>query len=197
MMKKRSILMIGTVIGAIMLICIIMIVSGRVSFVMNGFAVDNDGNLYIGREREIVVLKDSICVRTIDPPTSRTYKFTIIDGRTIILTTSTKIYTMDLSGNILSERPDEGNKVYSQLQWKKSYVDENGFNYTLKSTWGRMAIYKEEIQIYVMPIFEYIVLIVLIIAILTLIITLSYFLTQQYRLNQSTRPVSIRGRFYD
>lgn len=170
--------MIGTVIGAIVLICVIMIISGRVSLVMNGFAIDNDGNLYIGREREIVVLKDDICVRKIDPPTSRTYKFTIIDGQTIILSTSTKIYTMDLSGNILSERSDEGNKVYSQLQWKKTYVDQKGSNYTLKSNWGRKAIYKEEIQIYVMPIFDYIVLIMLITVVLTLIITLVCFLTQ-------------------
>ena len=163
--------MLSAVIGIIMWICMILLISGRVSFFVNGFAVDADGQLYVGKGNKIIVFKDDVCIRKIEPPTSRTYKFTIADGQYITLTTSTEIYTMDLFGNIISKQPDEENKLYSELQWKKTYTDQKGFHYTLKSVWGRQAIYREGVQIYIMPTFDYVVLILFITVLITVFIT--------------------------
>ncbi len=165
MMKKYYLLiMLGAVAGIIMFTCIAMLISGKASIVINGFAVDVDNQLYVGKGKEIVVLKDGAVVRTIDPPTSRTYKFTIVDGKTILLSTSTKVYMMDLYGNIISESIDEGTKTYNRLQWKKIYMDERGSEYTLESRWGRTRILKEGVSIYEMPMRDYIVRILFITA---------------------------------
>ena len=169
MKKCVPLMLFGAVLGMVVILCISMVTAGKVSLVMNGFAVDEDGLLYIGREREIVVLNDGEHTRTIDVPTSRTYKFTIVDGQTILLSTSTKLYTMDLFGNVLSENTDEGTKVYNQLQWKKTYIAQNGQKYTLDSHWGRMCIYKDDTAIYTMPLFDYIVRILLGIPFITLL----------------------------
>ena len=171
MKKHFPFMIVGAIIGLVFLTCIILLLAGKVSFANNGFAVDKYDQLYVGKQRKIVVLKDNICVKTIKPPTSRAYKFTIIDGETILLSTSTKIYKMDLSGKILSESADDGNKLYSQLQWKKTYTDHKGFNYTLKSNWGRRSIYKEGDQIYVMPLLDYIFLVLLVFSATILIVT--------------------------
>lgn len=62
---------IGAVFGIVMFFCFFLRFSGQVSFSTKGFAVDSEGQLYVGREGEIAVLKDGERVRTISPRTSR------------------------------------------------------------------------------------------------------------------------------
>ena len=170
MRKYFPLIFSAPIIGIVMLVCLSMLISGRVSLTTNGFAVDAEGLLYVGREHEIIVLSDGVCVRTINPQTSRSYKFTISDGQTILLSTSTKVYTMDLSGNILTEHTDDGTKIYNQLQWKRSFIDENGVKYTLESRWGRTCICKEGEPIYQMPMLDYVVRILLVVIVVVLLV---------------------------
>ena len=140
-MKRFCIMMvIAPLLGIVMLTCICMQVTQKVSLSINGFAVDSEGCLYVGKDFNIEVFNEDTLIRTISPKTTRGYKFTIIDGQTILLSTSSTVYTMDLLGNVLSEREDEGTKVYNELQWKRDFVDENGTRYTLESYWGRKRI---------------------------------------------------------
>lgn len=160
--KYYLLMLLGAVIGLVILFCLCMIVSGKVSLTINGFAVDVEGQLYLGQERRIVVYKDGRYVRTIRPKTSRTYKFTIIEGETLLLSTSTKVYTMDLLGNVLTEQNDEGTRVYNQLQAKKVFVDMNGVKYTRTAPIGRVCICRDDCPIYRMPMLDYIVKLILI-----------------------------------
>ena len=156
MLRKYYFLMLlGAIVGAVMLFCLYLLVSGKASLAINGFAVDAEGRLYIGQEDEIVVFKNGVCVQTISPHTSRTYAFTVTDDQTILLSTSTKVYTMDLAGNILTEQLDEGTRIYNQLQHKKSFKDVNGAEYVLRSPWGRTGVYKDGQQIYTMSTMDY------------------------------------------
>jgi len=165
MKKYYSFMAIGVVFGVVMFFCFFLQLSGQVSFSTKGFAVDSEGQLYVGREGEIAVLKDGECVRTISPRTSRSYVFTITDEQTILLSTSSTVYTMDLSGNVLTEQPDEGTKVYNQLQHKKSFTDVHGAKYTMRSPWGRTSVYKDGVRIYEIPTLDYIVRILLIVSV--------------------------------
>ena len=161
---------IGVVFGVVMFFCFFLQLSGQVSFSTKGFAVDSEGQLYVGREGEIAVLKDGECVRTISPRTSRSYVFTITDEQTILLSTSSTVYTMDLSGNVLTEQPDEGTKVYNQLQHKKSFTDVHGAKYTMRSPWGRTSVYKDGVRIYEIPTLDYIVRILLIVSVVGVLV---------------------------
>lgn len=162
MKKYYPFMAIGAVFGVVMFFCFFLRLSGQVSFSTNGFAADSEGQLYVGREGEIAVLKDGECVRTINPRTSRSYVFTITDEQTILLSTSSTVYTMDLSGEVLTEQTDEGTKVYNQLQHKKTFTDVHGAEYTMRSPWGRTGIYKDGVRIYEIPTLDYVVRILLI-----------------------------------
>ena len=169
MKNKKALMIYAPVAGLVVLFCLYMIFSGKVSLSMNGFAVDKDECLYIGKEYTIEVYKNDELLRTINPQTSRAYIFTILNGDTILLSTSTKVYTMDLYGNVLSEKEDDMTKVYNDLQKaKKEFVAVNGEKYHLQNTFGRTYIIKDSNVIYEMPLLDYIVLIMLVLTFISL-----------------------------
>lgn len=162
-MKKYYWLMVtAPVLGIILFICMVMLVSGTVSLTMNGFAVDAEGQLYIGQAKKIIVLKDGSIVKTLSPQTSRAYAFTIENGETVVLSTSTTVFVMDLDGVVLSQYPDRDSQVFNQLQNKKRFVDIFGTEYIRKNVWGRYCIYKENEMVYSMPMRDYTVGVVMV-----------------------------------
>lgn len=169
MNKKRALMIYAPISGLVVLFCFYMIFSGKVSLSMNGFAVDKDDCLYIGKEYTIEVYKNDELLRTINPQTSRSYVFTILNGDTILLSTSSKVYTMDLYGNVLSEEPDDMTKVYNRLQReKKEFFSVNKETYCLKNKWGRTYIVNNENVIYKMPLVDYVVRLLLCIAFISI-----------------------------
>lgn len=169
MKNKKALMIYAPVAGLVVLFCLYMIFSGKVSLSMNGFAVDKNEYLYIGKEYTIEVYKNEKLLRTINPQTSSAYIFTILNGDTILLSTSTKVYTMDLYGNVLSEKEDDMTKVYNDLQKaKKEFVAVNGEKYHLQNTFGRTYISNDTDVVYEMPILDYIVLIMLILTFISL-----------------------------
>lgn len=157
------------IIGVIMFFCNIMVATGKATLEINSYAVDKQGKLYIGRDHEIIVLEDTKILRRINPKTSRAYRFTIIDGEKILLSTTTKVYTMDLFGNVLSEEDDEGTKTYNELRMKKSFYDEDGNKFTIRHPFLRTQILKNGKVIYKIPLLDYLVRICSIFAALLLL----------------------------
>lgn len=152
------------VLGIGVFVCLFLIITGSVSLSFNGFAVDEQGQLYIGRDNTIVVLNNREYSRSISPHTSRTYKFTIINDESIILSTSSEVYVMDLYGNVLQQYPDDDTSVYNQLQRQsRHYIASDGTKYAMKRHWGRIRIYKEDEIVYEMPLHDYTVYLILII----------------------------------
>lgn len=158
-LKKWHILF-GMVLIIVWFICMGTILSNKVSLTMNGFAVDNTGRLYIGKGYGIEVYEGDTFLRKISPKTSRGYMFTIVDGDTIVVSTASFVYHMDLDGKVLAKEEDKGTKVYNELQRNKnSFIDENGLNYTLTRPFGRAQISDGEKVIYKMPTLDYTVLV--------------------------------------
>lgn len=126
-----------------MLICIVLILGNFVTLSINGFAVDSRDRLYDGVPEEIRVYEADALVDCLPAHTSRSYVFTIVENDTILLSTSAKIYTMDLSGNVLSESDDPDADTYNQMQYhKKNFVSSNGDCYKLQNPFGRTKIMK-------------------------------------------------------
>ena len=64
---------------AVMLTCILLIVTGTAQPEVFCFSVDARGNLYVGKPQKIEVYSDGNLVYEINSKTSRTYMFTILE----------------------------------------------------------------------------------------------------------------------
>jgi hypothetical protein len=131
--------------------CLLLILTGVATPFIDCFSVDHLDRLYIGAESEIRVYEDGKQIKSIGPQTSKSYMFTIQEDNTILLSTATEVYTMDLDGNILSVREDPGADMFNQLQYRKRiFVSKNKDTYRLKNyfTWtsieknGAEVVYK-------------------------------------------------------
>lgn len=146
----------------IILICISLIASGKVSMDIDSFALDSTGNLYIGKLLKIEVFRDELLLRTISSM-PRDYRFTIDQNDSIILTDGSIVYNMDLNGNILSHSEDKYSEIYSKLDDKKIFISKRGDEYFKRSIWGRVEIVhvidNYEVIIYRMPFLDYMVLV--------------------------------------
>lgn len=127
-------------------ICIILLISGTATLSISGFAVDDYDRLYVGTAKAISVYEGGKLAYEIDPQTSRTYRFTIDDNGKLLLSTSTKIYIMDLEGNILETKEDSGADTYNQISYRKNkFISQKGDKYRLIN-FGRAKIVKNGTQ---------------------------------------------------
>lgn len=143
--------------ATVVAICLMFINLGRVTLIYNGFAIDSDNVLYIGKDEVIEKYKEGELIGKINPKTSRAYAFTIEDD-IIILSTSSIVYTLDLHGNVITEKEDIGTKTFNKLERKKNVYVSDGKTYKLKSNFGRLSIKNEYGNVlYEMPIMDYII----------------------------------------
>ena len=173
-MNKRSFLKICILFplcGAAILFCVFCIAAGAVSLGIPCFSVDANGLLYVGKTNQIDVYCGENIVRRINPLTSRSYIFTILEDDTILLSTSSTVYSMDLYGNVLDTWEDKGADVYNQIQYKKfRYVSAAGDKYERKGMLGWTRIVKNETEVvYRITFVSFAVKLLLYIAIATLI----------------------------
>lgn len=140
-------------------ICVFLIVLGKVNLGIPAFAVDSSDLLYVGTQRQIEVYEGTKLVHTISPHTSRTYVFTILEDDTILLSTSTKAYSMDLSGEILDSWEDNGTDVYNKLRSKRmQFVSGQGDQYKIKGLLGWTRIVKNNQEVvYKLPVFSFVI----------------------------------------
>lgn len=91
---------------AMVLAGILLISTGTSCVNYTGFAVDKEGNLYLGRKGEIsVVSPKGSFLRSISARTGRGYRFTLSDDM-LLVDTGDRYYKMDLLGNVLEEGAD-------------------------------------------------------------------------------------------
>ena len=127
--------------------CLFLVITGTVQLSISSFAVDSKDRLYIGTIKGINIYDNCEFVGSINPKTSRTYRFTITEDDKIVLSTSDKIYLMDLEGNVLETKDDLGADVYNQLSYKKrTFTSPNGDVYKLHS-FGRTKITKNDNEV--------------------------------------------------
>ena len=144
--------------GSIIIFSFLSVITGKVCIFYKGFAIDGNGNLYIGKNYAIEVLgQDGSVLRQISPYTSRGYRFTIEENNTILIDTGDFLYRTDLSGNLKESKEIHGDGLSVSVLHK--YVSANGTVYRMKSRLLRPYIVRmdgaERVQIYKMPAFDY------------------------------------------
>ncbi len=149
--------------------CLICVVSGIVTLSIECFAVDSLDRLYVGTQNEIRIYEDGVLTHTIDPKTSSGYMFTIKDDQ-IVLATPSRIYTMNLQGDILDAQEDKSSNMYNQIQYKKRvFTSSNGDEYQIKDQIGRTRIVKNgEETVYQISVFSVVVKYLIVIAVLSI-----------------------------
>lgn len=167
----------------IILTCIMLIISGQATLSVSGFAVDNVDRLYIGKQREIQVFENGKLLDSIRIPATRTYVFTIQDGNKLLLSTSTKIYVMDLDGNILETKEDLAADTYNQISYRKRmFVSDKGDVYKLTNSLGRTKIIKNKTDlVYQIDVCSSVVKVLIVICFVAMFGFVIWMLSQQIR----------------
>ena len=111
--------------------------------------------------------------------------FTILEDDTILLAESYKVYSMDLNGNIFSEKTEDDKETYEYLrkEWKE-FLAADGSIYRIKNKNTRYRIVRTfegvEETVYKMPLFDFIVRIQRFLAAPLLFIFIGGFLFRNY-----------------
>lgn len=98
------------IVAPIVLFCFLMILSGRVTVNLKGYAVDSSDNHYIGKEHSIEVYKEQKLINNI-PIQYTDYAFTIKNGQEIVLSANNNTYYLDLQGNETRKEKPESVKL--------------------------------------------------------------------------------------
>jgi len=155
----------------VVVFCLLLLITGKATPFISGFAIDKNDWIYVGEETEICVYENDVLIRTINPQTSRAYAFTIADDQ-ILLSTASIFYIMDLDGNILDAQDDPGAHMYNQLQYsKRKFISHSGDIYKLKGQMGWTRIVKYDTQtVYRISLLSFLVKILLALSLLAIFI---------------------------
>lgn len=101
---------------------------------IQGFAVDSEGNYYIGQWEKIEVFNGTEQIRAFSPQTSRSYTFVIKDDKLFIAYSfDSSLEEYDLYGNFISEsRESYGDVVNAGRKSINMKFEQNGNVYEIK-----------------------------------------------------------------
>lgn len=154
------------IIGAIML----SFASGRVAMRYVGFALDSAERLYVGKDTGIEVYENGNKIRTISPPSSRDYVFTVSDDKivsSVVTSAGNMIYVMNLEGEIIEKRAESYGTYREMDRNSKRFVSESGNEYISSSYLGYYRIMRSDgVCVYSMPVLDYIVNVAFIVVVL-------------------------------
>ena len=118
----------------VMVVTLLLVLSGAVAFECNGLGIDAGGRVYVGKPNAICVYESGSLVNEIDPQTNRGYAFIVTEENTILLSTSTMVYSLDLEGNIFESYEDEGAKMINTLRRARyRFEGADGRTYSMDS----------------------------------------------------------------
>ncbi len=154
-----------------LLICLLFVfvlacvwsVRGSLCLLYNGFAVDGEQNIYIGKSKRIEVFDlAGNSLRSIDAHTDRGYDFCIQDGDTIYLNATGRLFVLDTEGNVLQEPVEYESLEYSERPrfTPRKCTTPDGKTYLLRNHFLRPTVYLKtpdgRVPLYQMPLTDYI-----------------------------------------
>lgn len=116
----------------IFVLAIIAMATGAMALSYSGIAVDDAGRLYLGRGGKIEIYEAGQKVDVIAPEVDKSFVFTIREGQ-LVLSTGKVVTTLDLQGNAVDSKTDEGGAVYKALKpLRRNFTAADGTAYTLR-----------------------------------------------------------------
>ena len=143
-LKFNRPLIIFAVFYAVLIICIMLLVTGVVSPFVACYAVDSSDWLYIQDGEFIKIYANGTIIGQIDAPTGRDYRFTI-ENDTIMLATPVRVHIMKLDGSEIEAYDDPGANTFVKIDSPtKEYTCDNGDVYSLKGRFLLSRIIKND-----------------------------------------------------
>ena len=158
-----------------MLIMCPIVISVLVSFISGsaiseymGFAVDSSERLYVGTNAGIEVYENGVKVKTIDPPSSRSYAFTIEDEK-IISSVGDTVCVFSLDGELLEKHQDNYDNFHEMKSNSTKFVSPSSKEYRSKNILGYYKIMQGDKCVYAMPFFSYIINVLFVVCIICIL----------------------------
>lgn len=147
-MKKRMLRLAVFAIphSLVIFFCLIMIFSSLATPFIGGFALDSQGNLYVGEGKIIRVFREGEVVRSLTMKAD-TYVFTIDDTDKLVVAYPSTVYRMDLFGNVLEIQADSSAQKYQEIEkGSKEWISPTGDQYRQVSQFGWTRILKNDTE---------------------------------------------------
>lgn len=121
----------------------------------HGYGVDSNDKLYVGRLNQILVFDGGTLEDTIQLPEFKIWSLGVQEDDTLVVSSGSNIYVMDLNGNVLTKEADQQDR-YSDLLHQNCVVDSSGAAYTKHAPLGWTQIIDAEDNVcYRVPIVDY------------------------------------------
>lgn len=141
-MKKeiRGLFIFGAIVLPLYAILVICVSTGTIIASYSGFALDNNGFLYVGENHEINVYGNGEFIKTVYKP-ARGYSFTIQD-ETLYVADAGIVRKMDLEGNLIEKSDDIGTIEMNRLYRQRNMFVTNDAKYMANGIFGYYKITK-------------------------------------------------------
>lgn len=137
--------------GPLITIVVFLSPSGKYSSSIDAYGVDSRERLYVGLHCHIEVYEDGVLVDSFSSKTSAGYAFRINEDDTILLSTGSDTYLLDLQGNELSHTA--GGHTISDLKAEnRKPLQRNGNTYRVLQFWWPRIVMNGETVVYRLPV---------------------------------------------
>ena len=195
---KNIIVFLLVVFFSIYWIAIMLVIFGKINISYQGFAIDSKNNLYIGYGSGIIKkYKDKTLLRTISAQTSRGYDFTILENDVIYVDCGNRAHYIDSNGTVLKTITKDIPRFTELRPSLKEFLSTNGTLYRLENSFGRTKIVEysntKKTIIYEMPLFDFLVKILVGYGTVLFMIIVTLFVWKNRRETIRGRRIEIRS----
>lgn len=180
---KKTVAVFLLIMCPIMIFVLVSFISGKAISQYVGFAVDSSERLYVGTNAGIEVYEDGVKVKTIEPPSSRSYVFTIEDEK-IVSSVGDAICIFSLDGELLERYEDNYDNFLKMKSNSTVFVAPSGKEYRSKNTLGYYKIIQGDKCVYTMPLFSYIVNVLFVVCIICILSFVIVMVIKMYKLRK-------------
>ncbi|MCI5513872.1 MAG: hypothetical protein MR471_07140 [Clostridia bacterium] len=177
---KKTVAVFLLIICPIVIFALVSFISGKAISQYVGFAVDSSERLYVGTNAGIEVYENGVKVKTIEPPSSRSYVFTIEDEK-IVSSVGDAICIFSLDGELLERYEDSFDNFLKMKSNSTGFVSPSGKEYGSKNTLGYHKIMQGDKCVYAMPLFSYIVNVLFVACIICILSFVIVMVIKMYR----------------
>lgn len=159
-MKLLRLVLIVFTTWMLILMYVLCLSTGLICASYNGFAVDSNNYIYVGKNNTIEVQDgNGNKIREFSSVTDRGYKFTVNSNNEILLSTGDFLYTIDTEGNIKNKSEVHSYEDDLHGVTRTKFITSDGTVYKMRGLLLRTCIYRvdgnKKTVVFKMPMFDY------------------------------------------
>ena len=137
------------------LLFFVIIAFGCGSLEFNGFGIDSNGLLYVGRLHQIEIYKEDKQIQKLTTPADRGWVMTVDDKNNIVVSNMSTVFILDSDGSVITTHKDIHSERYYKTRSIRQIKMLDGSIYDLKHKWIWPTIQKNGTTIYRVPFVDF------------------------------------------